>query len=119
MMEYKPAQDILAPRASLCSSGLDGDSNSAEHVVPLEVQIRVTQGPHVQESWSGCLSLLNMCSLWVPTYSGALYTHRRREEKYHLEMDTYLDDFKTSIFLGSQRRFVKYSGPHRGPSILS
>ena len=25
MMEYKPALDILAPRASICSAGLDGD----------------------------------------------------------------------------------------------
>ena len=41
------------------------------------------------------------------------------EEKKSMEMDAYLDDFKTSIFLGSQRRSVEPVPSHRGPSILS
>ena len=36
-----------------------------------------------------------------------------------MEIDAYLDDFKTSIFLGSQRRSVEPIPSHRGPSILS
>ena len=115
MMEYKPALDILAPRASLCSAGLDGDSNSAEHVVPLEVQIRVTQGPHVWASWSRCLLLPDLASLWVPSCSGDLYTHRWREEKSRLEMDAYLDDFKTSILLDCERGSGEASRDYRGP----
>ena len=55
MMEYKPALDIKAPRARLSQAGVDSDSNLPKHEVPLEVQTRVTQGPHVWASWSRCL----------------------------------------------------------------
>ena len=41
------------------------------------------------------------------------------EEKKNMEMDAYLDHFKTSIFLRGQRRFVKYGRAHRGPSKVS
>ena len=119
MMEYKPALDVKAPRARLSQAGVDSDSNLPKHEVPLEVQIRVTQGPYVQQSWSRCLTLLNIWSLWVPIYQGVIYIPRWREEIFHLEMDAYLDDFKTSIFLGSQRRSVEPIPSHRGPSILS
>ena len=64
--EYKPALDVKAPRARLSQGGVDSDSNCAEQLLPLEVQIRVKQGATVQHNWSRCLLPPDLASLWVP-----------------------------------------------------
>ena len=70
--------------------------------------------------WEGtCLTVPGRRALGMWNCKGTLFFPMLSEEKKSMEMDAYLDDFKTSIFLGSQRRFVEPVPSHRGPSILS
>ena len=70
--------------------------------------------------WEGT-KILMLCN-WAdgtPLYRPPIILPSAVEDKKSMQMDAYLDHFKTSILLWGQRRFVEYSRAHRGPSKLS